>query len=74
MIFSEIEIDVEIFTLLPDTRDEDEYGHELITSTKLHSLGVAKNCVLESRAFNIQNDQISTTNITGRYLRPVGVM
>ena len=73
LLFADIEVNIEIYSLIPDGSENDEFGHELITSTKLHPMGVAYNCVLDSRSFNISNDQIAVTNISGRYLKPVGM-
>jgi len=71
LIFADVEVDIEVYTLIPGDRGRDPYQNELITSTDLHSMGVARNCVLESRSFNINNDQIAITNISGRYLKPI---
>jgi len=71
LLFGSIEVDLEIYTLKPSASRKDMYSHTIIEATDLQSLGVAFGAVLESRSFNIANDQIAATNISGRYLKPI---
>lgn len=47
-------------------------GNGIVTSLgKLKRMGIAENCYVDSRNWNIQEQNVSGKNISGRYLTPI---
>ena len=68
LLFGDTEVEIKVFSKVPTAR---EGG--LVVATAEEEMGTIRNAVLDSRSFNIANDQIVTQNLSGSYLKPMGV-
>lgn len=69
LLLGEKGVNLHVYSKIPAAGATDENG--IITATENYKMGVAANCFLDSRVFNVQENQVAGKNLTGRYLEPI---
>lgn len=73
MILGEVGVNIHLYSKIPDTTANTGTGNSgvLVTSIKKFKMGIATNCFLDSRTFQVSENQIAGKNISGKYLEPI---
>jgi len=72
ILLGDVQVNIEIFAKY-DSKGNPRRRLVLTPDVAFHPMGMIRDAVIESRSINMANDQIFAQNITGRYLKPMGI-